>query len=99
MLELGEHLLDQAGVGDAGRKEQRVGACASDHRARRFGLVAAAGVVHDDDVAASERRNQLGFDLDLERIAVDRSVQYPKGVDPVMPQSGDECCHCRVKTP
>ena len=39
MLELSEHLLDQVGVGAAGREEQRAGACASYCRAHRFGLV------------------------------------------------------------
>ena len=90
MLELGEHLLDRVEVGAAGRKEQQAGARASDRRAHRFGLVAAE-IVHDDDVAAAERRNQLGFDIGLEGGAGDRSVRNPRGVDPVLPQSGDEC--------
>ena len=90
MLGLDEHLLDRVGVGTAGREEQRAGACASDRRAHRFGL-AAAEVVHDGDVAAAERRNLLRFDVDSEGVAVGRPVQNPRGVDPVVPQSGDEC--------
>lgn len=41
MLELGEHVLDRVEVGAVGRKEQRVGTCASDRRACRFSLVVA----------------------------------------------------------
>lgn len=45
-------------------------------------------IVHDDDVAAAERRDQLRFDVDPEGISVDRAAQDPRSVDPVLPQSG-----------
>ena len=90
MLELGERLLDRIEIGAAGRKEQKTGARASDRRAHRFSLLAAR-IVHDDDVAAIERRNQLRFDMDSEDVSVDRAVQDPRRVDPVILQSGDEC--------
>ena len=92
MLELGEHLLDRVEVGAAGRKEQQAGARASDRRAHPFGFVAAE-IVHDDDVAASERRDQLGFDIGLEGGAVGRSVQNPRGGAPHRgdPFVGDRC--------
>ena len=48
-------------------------------------------IVHDDDVAAAERRDQLRFDVDPEGISVDRAAQDPRSVDPVLPQSGHEC--------
>ena len=74
-LELGEHLLGRLEIGAAGRKEQQAGACASGRRAHRFGFVAA--VVHDDDAAAAERRDQLRFDVGSEGGAFGRSVQDP----------------------
>ena len=55
-----------------------------------FSLVAAR-IVHDDDVAATERRDQLRFDIDPEDVAVDRAVQGPRNVGSVLPLSGREC--------
>ena len=63
VLELGERLLDRIEIGAAGRKERKMRARAPDRGAHRIGLVAAR-IVHDDDVAAIGRRDQLGFDVD-----------------------------------
>ena len=90
MLELGERLLDWIEVGAVGRKEQKMGARASGRRVHCFGLVIAQ-IVHDDDVAAAERRDQLRFNIDSEGVAVDRSVQDLGSVNLVIPQSGQEC--------
>ena len=90
VLELGERLLDRIETGAAGRKEQQAGARASDRRAHRFCL-AAARIVHDDDVAAIGCREQLRFDMYPEGVSVDRAVQDPRRVDPVMLRSDDEC--------
>ena len=82
VLELGERLLDQIEVGAAGQKEQKMGARASDRRVHRFGLVAAR-IVHDDDVAAAGRRDQLRFNIGPEGVSVGRAVQDPRCIDPV----------------
>ena len=63
VLELVEHLLNRIEIRAVGRKEQKMGTCGSDRRAHRFGLVATQ-IVHDDDVAAAERGDQLRFDID-----------------------------------
>ncbi len=89
MLEPCEDLLDQVEIGAAGREEQQAVACASDFLAPRFGSVA-AGSVRDNDVVAAERRNQLRFGMDLEGGAVDRVVENPGSVGPIMAQGCDE---------
>ena len=75
---LGEHLFDRVEVGAAGRTELQAGACASDRRAHCFGFVAAE-VVHDEDVAAAERRNHLRFDVDSER-GVNAEAEFPSSL-------------------
>ena len=69
---------------------------ASDRCAHRFGL-AAVWIVHDDDVAAAEHRNQLRFDIDPEGVAVDRAVQDIRSVDPVMAQGANEDQLARIR--
>lgn len=89
MLELCEDLLDQVEIGAAGREERQAVACASEFLAHRFGSVA-AGSVRDDDVVAAERRNRRRFGMDLEGCDVDRVVENPGSVDPIMAQGCDE---------
>ena len=53
------------------------------------GLVAAE-VVHDDHVAWRQCRHEDPFDIGPERIAVDRAVDHPRCLDPVVAQGCDE---------
>ncbi len=62
VLELGEHLLDRVAVGGVfGQQEQR-GAGATDGPAHGLALVAAQ-IVHDDDVAGREGRDERVLSL------------------------------------
>lgn len=44
----------------------------------------AAKVVHDHHVARAQGRNQHAFDIGAEDVAIDRTIEHPWGVDPVM---------------
>ena len=88
-LELGEDLFDQVEVRAAGRKEQQVGACLPDRPPDGHSLVAGE-IVYHDHVLRCQRRHKEAFDIDAKRIAVDRSVEDERGVDPADPQGGNE---------
>lgn len=47
-------------------------------------------VVEDDDMAGLQRRRELGFDIEIEHLAVHRPVDDPRCVQPVMAQGADE---------
>jgi hypothetical protein len=49
-----------------------------------------AEVVQDDDVAAFERRRELGLDVEIEGDAIHRSVHNPGRDQPIAPEPGDE---------
>lgn len=49
-----------------------------------------AEVVHDDDVTRSEGRDENLLDIEAEAVAVDRAVDEPWRLDPVMTQGRQE---------
>lgn len=51
----------------------------------------AAEIVHDNDVARLENRNQLLFDIGAKALAVDRSVEDTGCSQPILPQGPGEC--------
>jgi hypothetical protein len=73
VLDLGEGLLDRIEIGRVRRQIPEPGAGRSDHAAERRRFVAAE-IVHDDDVALLEDRNELLLDIGAEAFAVDRAV-------------------------
>ncbi len=89
VLELGEHLLDRIEIWGVFGQEERLGAGATDGLAHGFALVTTQ-IVHDDDVAGLERRDEGVLDVALEAGAVDRAVEQPRGVDAIMAQRGQE---------
>ena len=89
MLELGEDLLDGVQVGRVFGQEDELGAGRSDEPAYGFAFVAAQ-VVHDDDVAGTKCRDENLLDVGLKSLAVDRPVQKPRSVDPVVAQGSQE---------
>lgn len=52
--------------------------------------------VEDDDVAWLEGGNENSFDIDEERLAVDRSIEQPGSIDTVMAQRGQESARIPV---
>ena len=88
-LELGEDLLDGIEVGTVGRQEEQLGAGGADGAAHGLAFVAAE-IVHDDDVAGLERRDENLLDIGEEAFAVDRPVDDAGCVDAVAAQGGEE---------
>jgi len=89
MFELGEDLLDRVEVGAVWRQEQQARAGASDRLADGGPLVAAQ-IIHDDDVARFECRDQELLDVIGEALAVDRLVEHAWCVDPVAAKRCEE---------
>ena len=50
----------------------------------------AAEIVHDDDVAWLENRNELLFDIGAEALAIDRAVEDARGGEPITAQRAEE---------
>ena len=69
-----------------GRKSRRAPAALM---ARRTALLLCE-IVHDDDVALPQGRDEDLVDVEAERLAVDRPVEEPWRLDPVVPQGGEE---------
>ncbi len=84
-LELCEDLLDRVEVGRVGRQEEELGAGGADGAADGLAFVAAE-IVHDDDVAGLERRDEELLDIGAEALAVDRPVEDAGRIDPVAAQ-------------
>ena len=89
MFELGEDLFDGIEVGAVGRQEDEVSAFGSDDGAGGLAFVAAE-VVKDDDIARREGRSENLLDVEEEGFAVDRPVDHPRRINPVVAQRGDE---------
>ncbi len=86
-LELGEDLLDRVEVGGVGRQEQQFGTRGPDGFANG-GTLVAAEVVHDDDIAGRERRDEELGDIGGKAFTVDRPVEHARRIDPVVAK----CC-------
>jgi len=89
MLELGEDLLDGVQVGRVFRQEEELGAGGAYGSANGLSLMAGE-IVHDDDVAWPQGRDEKLLDVELELLAVDRAVEEPGGVDAIMTERGEE---------
>jgi hypothetical protein len=51
-----------------------------------------AEIIHDHDVAGPKRGDEDLFDIDLKGLAVDRTFQKPRRLDPVVAQRSQERC-------
>jgi hypothetical protein len=89
MFELGKDLLDWVQIGAVGRQEQEPCADAPDCVADGGPLVAGE-IVHDDDIARRECRDEALLNIIKEAVAVDRLVQHTGRVDTVTAQGGEE---------
>jgi hypothetical protein len=89
MLQLGEDLLDGVEVGAIGREEKEPCTGGPDRGADGLAFVAAQ-IVENDDVASLQHGDEDLLDIKTEQLAVDRTIDDPWCVDPVMPQGGKE---------
>lgn len=89
-FKLCKHLLDRIEVWTVGRQEQKSGADGPDGPAHREAFVTAE-IVHDDNVARLERRDEELLDIGLEAFAIDGAIKDAWRIDPVVPQGGNEC--------
>ncbi len=88
-LQLGKGHLDRIEIRRILRQEQEPGAYFAQHLCGNSAFVNRQVVQNDD--AAVERWGELGFDIDVEGIAVDGAVEHPRCGQPPAPQAGDEC--------
>ena len=84
-LELGKDLFDRVEVGGVSRQEEQLGAGAADELAHGLAFVAAE-IVHDDDVAETQRGHQELLDIGAKAGAVDRPIDNTGRSDAVMAQ-------------
>lgn len=89
VLELGEDLFDRVQVWRIWWQEQEPGADGPDGAADG-GLLVAGQVVHDDDVAGRQGRDEALLDIVGEALRVDRLVEHAGGVDPIASKSREE---------
>ena len=89
MFELGEELLDRVQIGRVFRQVEEPGAGGTDGAAHGAGLVRAK-IVHDDDVAVPQGRDQNLLDVEKEGFAVDRPLEEPRSGNAIVAQSGHE---------
>jgi hypothetical protein len=76
-------------VGRVLGQEEEAAAALAQRRLRPRALVDGE-VVEDHDVTARERRRQLGLDVGVEALPVDRALDHPRGGQPIGAQGGDE---------
>lgn len=93
MFELGNDLLDRVEIGVIGWKKEEPCACSPDRGADGLAFVG-AGIVEDDKSPLFKRRDGNLFDREQERLAVDRTIDDPWRIDPVVAQGSKEG-HCR----
>jgi hypothetical protein len=89
VLKLGEDLLDWVEVGGVFRQEEKLGAGCPNELAHGSALVAAE-VVHDDDFAGLQGRDEDLLDINSKGLAVDRAVENPWGANPTVAQGSQK---------
>jgi hypothetical protein len=90
MFELGKDLLDWVEVGGVFGEEEELGSGRTDELSYGFALVTAE-IVHDYDVAGTKRRCKNLLDIDLKTLAIDRPIEKPRCLDPIVAERSDEC--------
>src|SRR4051794_18246572 len=77
-LEFGEGVFDWVEVGTVRRQIEQRRSSSLDQRSDAWRLVARQ-VVHDDDVSRAHLRDENLLDVDLEGVAIDRTVEHERG--------------------
>jgi len=89
VLELGKDLFDRVQVGRVFWQEEEFGADRTDELANCFASMAAE-VIQDDDIAGSKDRQKNLLDIDTKAHAINRPLDEPWRIDPVMAQGRQE---------
>lgn len=89
MFELGEEHLDRVEVRRVLGQEEELGAGGSESLTDGAALMGSE-IVHDDDVARSQRRNEDLVDVLAEGLAIDRAIDEPWRLDAIMPKGSEE---------
>lgn len=89
VLCLGEALFDRIEIGGVGRQEDHVCTDFADCGARGAALVAAE-IIENDHITGRECRGEDLFDIGGEGLAVDRTVEDARRIEPVGAQGRDE---------
>ena len=89
VFELGKDLFDRVEIGAIGREKEEPCADSPDRGADGLAFVAAE-IVENDYIAWFQRRDENLFDIEQERLAVDRTIDDPRRIDPVVTQGGKE---------
>ena len=74
--------------GESGQEEE-LGSCGADELTHDFASVAAE-IIHHDDVAGTKRREEYALHVEAKAVAVDRALDKPWRLDPVMAQGRQE---------
>src|SRR5262249_52669362 len=89
VLELGEDLFNGVQVGRVFGQEEELSSCGADELTHDFASVAAE-IVHDHDVARTQRWQEDLLHVEAKAAAVDRSLEKPRRLNSVMAQSRQE---------
>lgn len=89
VFDLGKGLFDRIEVGRVWRQEPEPGSGGFEDVTDGLGLVRAE-IVHDDDVARPQDRNELLLDISAKALAVDRSVEDARSRELVTAQRTEE---------
>jgi hypothetical protein len=89
MLDLGKGLFDRIEVRRVRRQVPEPCTGGPDHTAE-FSRLVAAQIVHDDDVALIQDRNELLFDIGAEAFAIDWAIEDARGRELVAAQGPKE---------
>ena len=89
VFEFGEQLLDRVQVGGVFWKKDEMCAGVADCRAYGFAFVAAE-IVHDDNVARAESRNENRFDIEQKAFPIDGTVDEPRRIHAIVAQRCQE---------
>ena len=88
-FDFGEGHFDRVEVGRIGRQVEQDGACGLDERTHTGDFVGGQ-VVHDDDVALGEGRNQFLFEPGQKDFTVHRTIEDVRRGDGVVTQARDK---------
>jgi hypothetical protein len=88
-FELGEGHFNRIEIGTVGREEEKPGAPLPED-GLGFGALVAGEVVEDHHVALAQGGSELGLDIGVEGLAVDRMIDHPRRGQAIAAQASNE---------